>query len=60
MLLIENNLLSAENAMSEINEYLKISSDVSKGATLREFKGNIEVKDLFFNIQIQKIQYLSL
>ena len=44
----KNNLLSAENAMNEINEYLRIPSDISEGASLKEFKGSIEVRDLFF------------
>jgi len=44
----KNNLLLAENSMYEINEYLKIPSDISKGASIKEFKGNIEVRDLFF------------
>ena len=44
----KNNLLSAENAMNEINEYLRIPSDLSEGASLKEFRGIIEVKDLFF------------
>ena len=43
-----NNLLLAENAMNEINEYLKIPSDVADGISIKEFKGNIEVRDLFF------------
>ena len=44
----KNNLLSAENAMQEINEYLKIPSDTSEGASIQDFHGNIEVRDLFF------------
>ena len=44
----KNNLLSAENAMQEINEYLKIPSDTSEGASIQDFNGNIEVRDLFF------------
>ena len=44
----KNNLLLAENSMNEINEYLKIPSDFSEGTSIKEFKGNIEVKDLFF------------
>ena len=44
----KNNLLSAESAMTEINEYMKIPSDISEGVTLKEFKGNIQVRDLFF------------
>ena len=44
----KNNLLLAENSMYEINEYLKIPSDISVGASIKEFKGNIEVRDLFF------------
>ena len=45
---MKNNLSMAENSMREINEYLNIASDISKGSTIKEFKGNIEVKDLFF------------
>jgi len=45
---IKNNLLLAENSIYEINEYLKIPSDISVGASIKEFKGNIEVRDLFF------------
>ena len=44
----KNNLLLAENSMNEINEYLKIPSDASEGASIKDFKGNIEVRDLFF------------
>ena len=44
----KNNLLSAENAMHEINEYLKIPSDNNEGASIQGFKGNIQVRDLFF------------
>ena len=44
----KNNLLSAENAMHEINEYLKIPSDNNEGASIQDFKGNIQVRDLFF------------
>ena len=44
----KNNLLSAENAMYEINEYLKIPSDNNEGASIQDFKGNIQVRDLFF------------
>ena len=44
----KNNLLLAENAMNEINEYIKIPSDLIEGAEIKEFKGNIEVRDLFF------------
>ena len=45
---MKNNLSMAENSMREINEYLNIASDISKGSIIKEFKGNIEVKDLFF------------
>ncbi len=44
----KNNLLLAENSMNEINEYLKIPSDINDGASIKDFKGKIEVKDLFF------------
>ena len=44
----KNNLLLAENAMNEINEYLKIPSDISEGASIKTLKGIIEVRDLFF------------
>ena len=44
----KNNLLLAENSMNEINEYLKIPSDISEGASIKDFKGSIEVRDLFF------------
>ncbi len=44
----KNNLLLAESSMDEINEYLKIPSDISEGVSLKEFRGNIEVTDLFF------------
>ena len=44
----KNNLLSAENAMYEINEYLKIPSDNNEGASIQDLKGNIQVRDLFF------------
>jgi len=44
----KNNLLLAENSMNEINEYLKIPSDVSEGASIKNFNGNIEARDLFF------------
>jgi len=43
-----NNLLLAENSMNEINEYLKIPSDISEGASIKDFKGHIEIRDLFF------------
>ncbi len=45
----KNNLLLAENAMYEVNEYLNIPSDNNEGVTIKELKGNIEVRDLFFN-----------
>ncbi len=45
---IKNNLSMAENAMNEINEYLNIPSDNNSGSTIKEFKGAIELKDLFF------------
>ena len=45
---IKNNLLLAENSMNEINEYLRIPSDISEGASIKDFKGKIEVRDLFF------------
>ncbi len=44
----KNNLLLAENSMNEMNEYLKIASDLREGETIKDFKGYIEVKDLFF------------
>ena len=44
----KNNLLMAENSMREINEYIKMPSDVNEGSTIPKFKGNIDVKDLFF------------
>ena len=44
----KNNLLMAENSLREINEYLKMPSDVNEGSTIPKFKGNIDVKDLFF------------
>ncbi len=44
----KNNLLLAENSMNEINGYLKIPSDMSEGVSIMEFKGNVEVRDLFF------------
>ena len=55
----KNNLLLAENAMNEINEYIKIPSDLIEGAEIKEFKGNIEVRDLF-SIYMQKTLYLNL
>ncbi len=45
---IKNNLLLAENSIYEINEYLKIPSDISEGTSIKEFNGNIEARDLFF------------
>ncbi len=45
---MRNNLLIAENAMNEINEYLNIPTDTSTGSTIKDFHGSIEVKDLFF------------
>ena len=45
---MKNNLSMAENSMNEINEYLNIPSDNNSGATIKEFKGTIEVNDLFF------------
>ncbi len=45
---MKNNLSMAENAINEINEYLNIPSDNSSGSTIKDFKGIIEVNDLFF------------
>ena len=45
---IKNNLLLAENSIYEINEYLKIPSDISEGTSIKEFNGKIEARDLFF------------
>ena len=45
---MKNNVSMAENSMNEINEYLNIPSDNNSGATIKEFKGTIEVNDLFF------------
>jgi len=45
---MKNNLLMAENAMKEINEYLNIPSDNNSGSTIKEFKGTIQIRDLFF------------
>jgi len=45
---IKNNLLLAENSIYEINEYLKIPSDISEGTSIKNFNGNIEARDLFF------------
>ena len=44
----KNNLLMAENSMREINEYIKMPSDINEGSTITKFKGNIDLKDLFF------------
>jgi ATP-binding cassette subfamily C protein LapB len=44
----KNNLLLADNSMNEINEYLKIPSDNSEGASIKDFNGHIEIRDLFF------------
>ena len=44
----KNYLLLAENSMKEINEYLRIPSDINKGTTITKFIGNVEVRDLFF------------
>ena len=45
---MKNNLSMAENAMKEINEYLNIPSDNNSGSTIKEFKGTIQIRDLFF------------
>ena len=45
---IKNNLLLAENSIYEVNEYLKVPSDISEGASIKDFNGNIEARDLFF------------
>jgi ABC-type bacteriocin/lantibiotic exporters, contain an N-terminal double-glycine peptidase domain len=56
----KNNLLLAENSMNEINEYLKIPSDINDGASIKDFKGKMDVKDLFFQYPNTKTLYLSL
>ena len=45
---IKNNLSMADYSMKEINDYLNIPSDLNKGSIIQEFKGKIEVNDLFF------------
>ena len=45
---MKNNLSMAEDAINEINEYLNIPSDNSSGSTIKDFRGIIEVNDLFF------------
>ena len=45
---MKNNILLAENSIYEINEYLKIPSDISEGTSIKDFNGNIEARDLFF------------
>ena len=45
---MKNNILLAENSIYEINEYLKIPSDISEGTAIKDFNGNIEARDLFF------------
>ena len=45
---MKNNLSMAEDAINEINEYLNIPSDNSLGSTIKDFRGIIEVNDLFF------------
>ena len=45
---MKNNLSMAEDAINEINEYLNIPSDNISGSTIKDFRGIIEVNDLFF------------
>ena len=42
------NTYEDQRICMKINEYLRIPSDISEGTSIKDFNGNIEARDLFF------------